>query len=96
MNIMFYENCRQFLEKMIEASPENQELIKAYTTLISKVADIEVKYSEHNTEFNKTYANNQADLTKNHQTTQAEITKKQIDKGPMPVPQQFNPGMPNL
>lgn len=81
MNMWFYENSRQFLEKMIQENPTNQELVKAYSNLISKVADIEMKYSEHNTEFNKT----QAELAKNYQTTQAEIAKKQIEKGPLPV-----------
>ena len=85
MNIGFYENSRQFLEKMIQENPTNQELVKAYSNLISKVADIEMKYSEHNTEYNKNHDKNQAELAKNFQTTQAEITKKQIEKGPLPV-----------
>ena len=85
MNIWFYENSRQFLEKMIQENPTNQELVKAYSNLISKVADIEMKYSEHNTEYNKNHDKNQAELAKNLQTTQAEITKKQIEKGPLPV-----------
>ena len=35
-----------------------------------------MKYSEHNTEYNKNHDKNQAELAKNFQTTQAEITKK--------------------
>lgn len=85
MNIWFYDNSRQFLEKMIQENPTNSELIKAYSNLISKVADIEMKYSEHNTDFNKNHDKNQTEVTKNLHITQAEITKKQIDKGPTPV-----------
>lgn len=85
MHVWFYDNSRQFLEKMIQENPANQELVKAYSNLISKVADIEMKYSEHNTEYNKNHDKNQAEVAKNYQTTQAEITKKQIEKGPLPV-----------
>lgn len=85
MNIWFYENSRLFLEKMIQENPANQEFVKAYSNLISKVADIEMKYSEHNTEYNKNHDKNQTEIAKNYQTTQAEIAKKQIEKGPLPV-----------
>ena len=80
----FYDSCRQFLETMIQEHPENGELIKAYASLIGKVADIEMKYSEHNTDFNKNHDKNQAELSKSFHTAQAEITKKQIEKGAVP------------
>lgn len=72
MNIWFYDNCRQFLERMIQENQSNTELVKAYSTLISKVADIEMKYSEHNTDYNK----NQAEVAKTIHSAQADITKK--------------------
>lgn len=81
MNTSFYDNCRQFLEKMIQEDKSNTELVKAYSTLISKVADIEMKYFEHNTDYNKNHINNQAEVAKTFYTAQADITKKQIEKG---------------
>lgn len=86
MNIWFYDNCRQFLEKMIQENQSNTELVKAYSTLISKVADIEMKYSEHNTDYNKNHDKNQAEVAKTIHTAQADITKKQIDKGTVHLP----------
>lgn len=86
MNMYFYDNCRQFLEKMIQENPTSVELVKAYANLISKVADIEMKYSEHNTDFNKNRDKNQAEIVKTQHTAQADITKKQIEKGTLPLP----------
>ncbi|GKQ57395.1 hypothetical protein ACU6VG_02370 [Sphaerotilus sulfidivorans] len=85
MNILFYDSARNFLEKMIQENPSNSELVKAYSSLMSKFADIEMKYYEHNTDYNKNHDKNQAELAKNFQSAQAEITKKQIDKGVSPV-----------
>jgi len=85
MNMYFYDSCRQFLEKMIQENPTSVELVKAYANLISKVAEIEMKYSEHNTDFNKNYDKNQAEVARTLHTAQADITKKQIEKGPLPL-----------
>lgn len=86
MNIWFYDNCRQFLEKMIQENQSNTQLVKAYSTLISKVADIEMKYSEHNTDYNKNHDKNQAEVAKTIHAAQADITKKQIEKGTASLP----------
>jgi hypothetical protein len=85
MNIWFYDAARQFLERKIETNPENAELVKAYAALISKFAEIEIKYFENNTDYNKNYDKNQAEVKKNYQTAQAEIIKKQVEKGAVPV-----------
>ena len=76
----FYDNCRQFLERMMEAHPDNMELVKAYSNLISKVAELELKFSEHNTDYNKNYDKNRAEVEKTYQSTQADVAKKQIEK----------------
>lgn len=89
MNIWFYNSCREFLEKTIQENQNNVELVKAYSNLISKVADIEMKYSEHNTNYNKNHDKNQAEVAKTVHTAQADITKKQIEKGSVPF--QYSP-----
>jgi hypothetical protein len=69
---------------VIQENSTNTELIKAYVSLISKVADMEMKYSEHNTDYQKNHNNTWAEVTKTSRTTEAEVTKKQIEKGIFP------------
>lgn len=86
MYIDFYNSCRIFLEQAIQENQNNTELVKAYSNLISKVADIEIKYFEHNTDFNKNHDSNQTEIAKTYHTTQAAIAKTQIEKGAISMP----------
>ncbi|SHE91814.1 hypothetical protein SAMN02745117_01038 [Lampropedia hyalina DSM 16112] len=85
MNTYFFENSRQFLERLIQDDPSNTSLVQAYTRLIEKYADLEISQFEQNTSFNKDFNKNQTEITKNQQTTQSEIIKKQVEKGVMPA-----------
>jgi len=73
MNNWDFNNCRAFLEHMINERSENQELIKAYIKLIEKKTEFDIAVSSHNSE-----------VQKNWQSTQAEVTKESIKKGILP------------
>lgn len=71
---------------MIQDDRSNLELVKAYSSLISKVAEIEIKYFESNMEYSKSYDKNQAEVTKTMHAAQADIAKKQIEKSHFVLP----------
>ena len=76
MNYIDFENCRIFLEKMIEQKPDNSELIKAYVTLIEKKSDFDISWLKTDEELRKDFEKNQTERIK----TQAEVTKTSIEK----------------
>ena len=56
----FYDDRILFLERMIEQHPENKDFLQAYTKLIEKEIELEIKQLEYdekihknNTDFNK-------------------------------------------
>ncbi len=55
MNYIDFENCRIFLEKMIEQKPDNSELIKAYITLIEKKSDFDISWLKTDEELRKDF-----------------------------------------
>ena len=84
MNNWDFNNCRGFLEHMINERPDNNELIKAYVKLIEKKTEFDIAVSSHNAEVQKNWENSQKEMTKNWQSTQAEVTKESIKKGALP------------
>jgi hypothetical protein len=84
MNGFDFNNCKAFLEFMIQQHPENAELVKAYMKLIEKKTEFDIAVSSHNAEVQKNWENSQKEITKNWQSTQAEVTKESIKKGNQP------------
>jgi molecular chaperone DnaK (HSP70) len=78
MNGWDFNNCRAFLEYMIQENTENSELIKAYVRLIEKKSEFDIAVSSHNADIQKNWENSQKEQTKNWQDTQAEVTKESI------------------
>jgi len=81
MNGYDFNNCKAFLEYMLQQNPESSDFIKAYEKLIEKKTEFDIAVSSHNTEVQKNWENSQQEITKNWQTTQADVTKASIEKG---------------
>lgn len=81
MNSFDFNNCRAFLEYMIQHQPQSNELVHAYVKLIEKKTEFDIASSGHNAEIQKNWENSQKEMTTNWQKTQAEVTKASIEKG---------------
>ncbi len=81
MNMYFYENCRLFLEKLILEKSDNIELVKVYSRLIEKVAEVEIAYRANDVDYYKNQDKSNADVAKNLHSVQGEVYKKSLDKG---------------
>lgn len=79
MNTWDFNNCRVFLEFMIEQQPQSTDLIRAYEKLIEKKAEFDIATSGHNADVQKNWENTQKDITINWQNAQAEVTKASIE-----------------
>lgn len=77
MNDFNFNNCRNFLERMIEANPDNAELVKAYVKLIEKKAEVDIQFLKGDIDIRKEWEKNQTDRIK----AQSEVQKKSIEKG---------------
>ncbi|MEC8328717.1 MAG: hypothetical protein VX100_21910 [Pseudomonadota bacterium] len=88
MNSWDFNNCRTFLEFMIQEKPENQELVKAYVKLIEKKTEFDIAASSHNADVQKNWENSQKEQSKNWQDNQAAVTKETIKQG-NGLPRQF-------
>jgi hypothetical protein len=80
MNSLDFNNCRAFLEHMIQQQPQINELIQAYVKLIEKKTEFDIASSGHYAEVQKNWENSQKEMTINWHKTQAEITKASIEK----------------
>lgn len=76
MNYIDFNNCRIFLEKMIEQKPDNSDLIQAYIKLIEKKAEFDISWLKTDEELRKDFEKNQTERIK----AQTEITKTSIEK----------------
>jgi hypothetical protein len=76
MNYIDFNNCRIFLEKMIEQKPDNTELIHAYVKLIKKKTEFDISWLKTDEELRKDFENNLTERIK----AQNEITKTSIEK----------------
>ncbi len=76
MNYIDFNNCRIFLEKMIEQKPDNSELIQAYVKLIEKKAEFDISWLKTDEELRKDFEKNQTERIK----AQTEVTKTSIEK----------------
>jgi len=76
MNYIDFNNCRIFLEKMIEQKPDNTELIHAYVKLIEKKTEFDISWLKTDEELRKDFENNLTERIK----AQNEITKTSIEK----------------
>ena len=81
MNSWDFNNCRAFLEHMIQEKPDNAELVKAYVKLIKKKTEFDIACSSHNADVQKNWENSQKEQSKNWQDKQAEVTKESIKHG---------------
>jgi molecular chaperone DnaK (HSP70) len=89
MNNWDFNNCRVFLENMIQQQPQNSELIKAYVTLIEKKTEFDIACSGYNADVQKNWENSQKEMTTNWQKTQADVTKSSIEHGYKPYNNQL-------
>ena len=64
MNNRSFNDCRIFLEKMIENSPENHELIKAYVKLIEEKTKFDITQLKVNEELEKSLDKNETEQLK--------------------------------
>lgn len=80
MNSWDFNNCRAFLEFMIQENPENAELVKAHVKLIEKKTDFDIAVSSHNADVQKNWENSQQEQSKNWQDNQAAVTKESIKR----------------
>jgi len=81
MNSWDFNNCRAFLEFMIQQQPQSTDLIRAYEKLIEKKTEFDIAASGHNADVQKNWENSQKDMTTNWQNTQAQVTKASIENG---------------
>ena len=79
MNSWDFNNCRAFLEFMIEQQPQSTDLIRAYEKLIEKKTEFDIAASGHNADVQKNWENSEKEKTTNWQNTQAEVTKASIE-----------------
>ena len=77
MNDWIFNECRNFLESMINKEPENKELIQAYIKLIEKKTESDIAYFKIHAEVKKDWEKNQTERIK----ANTEVTKKLIEKG---------------
>ncbi|MBU2926449.1 hypothetical protein Q4530_07350 [Colwellia sp. 1_MG-2023] len=77
MNDFNFNNCRNFLERVIEANPENSELVKAYVTLIEKKTEADIQFLKGDEAVRKEWEKNLTERMKD----QTEVQKKSIEKG---------------
>lgn len=80
MNDFNFNNCRNFLERMIESNPDNAEIVKAYVKLIEKKAEVDIQFLKGDADVRKEWEKNQTDRIK----AQTEVQKKSIEKGGAP------------
>jgi hypothetical protein len=81
MNTWDFNNCKSFLEYMIQEKENNSDLIKAYEKLIEEKTKYDIAISSHNAEVQKNWENSQKEITTNFQTNQADVTKESIKQG---------------
>jgi len=81
MNTWDFNNCKSFLEYMIQEKENNSDLIKAYEKLIEETTKYDIAISSHNAEVQKNWENSQKEITTNFQTNQADVTKESIKQG---------------
>jgi len=79
MNSWDFNNCRAFLEFMIQQQPQSTDLIRAYEKLIEKKTEFDIAASSHNADIQKNWENSQKEVTTNWQNTQAAVTKASIE-----------------
>jgi len=81
MNNYAFEQCRFFLEQKINEQPENNELIKAYITLMEQKTTFDIAYFSQDAEIQKNWNDNQTEMNKAWNNSQTEIAKVNLTNG---------------
>ncbi|MBO0612069.1 hypothetical protein [Thiothrix fructosivorans] len=79
MNDNAFYQCKFFIEQCISQNPENQEMVKAYVSLIEQKTKFDIAFFSQSAEVQKNWNDNQAKVNTNWQTTQTDIAKKQLE-----------------
>lgn len=79
MNDNSFYQCKYFIEQCILQNPENQEMVKAYVSLIEQKTKFDIAFFSQSAEVQKNWNDNQAKVNTNWQTTQTDIAKKQLE-----------------
>lgn len=85
MNDFNFNNCRNFLERMIQSNPDNTELVKAYVKLIEKKSEVDIQFLKSDADVRNEWEKNLTDRIK----AQTEVQKKSIEKGGMQIQQPY-------
>ncbi len=81
MNNIDFNNCRVFLERMIQEHPENKDFLQAYVKLIEKKTEFDISFFQGDAELRKDWEKNQTERIK----ADSEVAKTSIERG-APIP----------
>ncbi len=79
MNSLDFNNCRVFLEFMIQQQPQSTDLIRAYEKLIEKKTEFDIAAIGYNADVQKNWENSQKEIITNWHNKQAAVTKSSIE-----------------
>ena len=81
MNDYLFQQSAAFLQRQIEAHPENAELVKAYVSLIEHRAQYEIALVTRDGDVQKNLNDNNRLMNIQWQESQASISMKRLEKG---------------